>query len=682
MNLLDKDTAKKNAKRYNIMKVELYPLLEKPCHICGKKSEEAEDLNRELSGSKDLRPICKKCHKEKIIKTSNISNILTKLDCNSYEIINYKGTVLTTANLKKMSIDERNAMVYDLAAFFLQYNFKDIRYPDNVVELDIDGIKSQNAMYNYDINGSKLVNNRLTNGLRACRYFFPNILEIRAKNKESVIDILDSPMRMIQIIRNRLSITFFEIFNINPIMIIKGSKSTGLASHGSIFKPTVAMEIYKEFCKDGFKVYDYSAGFGGRMMGLFSSGKNCTYYACEPNTKTYDGLKELSKKMNIENKIKLYNKPSENVILDKKMDFIFSSPPYFDHEIYCDEKTQSYNAYPKYDDWLEMYWKKTVENIKNACHKDTIFGINIGNDENKKMKTMRDDIFKIIDKCGFKLCKTWYMTTSRSHLSNKEDNEKLEPIYFFKLNNNESKDSLGDRMKNYENMTNYKFDKDAIIVLRADGKTFSKWTKRMGFSKPFDGILTNYMQEVMFNSAQKMQGCVFAYTQSDEITFVLKPGEKEESEPWFGNRMQKILSIGSSIVTLEMCKKIKDRNMFPMFDLRAFVVPNLSEAANAIIWRQNDCIKNSISCSCYYESAKKIGKKTARKKMHGLNQDSQEKMLKEVSDKNWVDYESRFKYGSACYRVKDEDKKYFEFNDKLPVFAKNFEWVLKILENG
>ena len=131
---------------------------------------------------------------------------------------------------------------------------------------------------------------------------------------------------------------------------------------------------------------------------------------------------------------RVFCKGSEDLILNEKIDFAFSSPPYFNHEIYIDEGTQSCNKYPEYKDWLEGYWRKTVQNIKTMMKQDAIFGINIGNNSNGFMKQIAKDCTDIIESEGFILTDIWYMATSISHLSTKNANSaKLEPIYFYAL---------------------------------------------------------------------------------------------------------------------------------------------------------------------------------------------------------------------------------------------------------
>ncbi|MHA2280304.1 MAG: tRNA(His) guanylyltransferase Thg1 family protein [Promethearchaeota archaeon] len=240
-------------------------------------------------------------------------------------------------------------------------------------------------------------------------------------------------------------------------------------------------------------------------------------------------------------------------------------------------------------------------------------------------------------------------------------------------------------MKQYERAYDVYMPSRLPVIVRLDGKGFSKFTKKIYAEKPFDEFFCKAMTHTMQHVAGKVEGCVFAYTQSDEITFVIRNDQSLESTPWFGNRVQKITSIMASMASAAfnfyMLSKNRDDGTNPLayFDARAFIVPDWQEAINCLIWRQNDATKNSISAACYYESAKKIGKKTARKEMHGLNQKQQQEMLFQHTSLNWNNYPIRFKRGVGCYKVAKEmthEGKTFMRNSwqvdlELPVFTQD-----------
>jgi tRNA(His) 5'-end guanylyltransferase len=251
---------------------------------------------------------------------------------------------------------------------------------------------------------------------------------------------------------------------------------------------------------------------------------------------------------------------------------------------------------------------------------------------------------------------------------------------------------LGDRMKNYEKAYDVYMPSRLPVIVRIDGKGFSKFTKSIKAKKPFDEFFSNTMSIALKAAAEKIEGCVFGYTQSDEMTFVIKNDQSLESTPWFGNRTQKITSVVSSLVTAHFNKRMiswyEGNVPLAYFDARTFVVPSWQEAINCLVWRQNDATKNSISSACYYDIAEKIGKKTARKKMHGLNQKQQQELLFQETGLNWNNYKTKFKRGIGVYRVSKEItlngetfiRNSWQIDEELPIFAQDQEFLKDILD--
>lgn len=370
------------------------------------------------------------------------NNISTSLSCNINDILVWKQHKLDANYLKSVNEDVRDEIAKDIFNFFCKYDFTKLNYSEKIIKKDYDRMMNKDLQLEI-IDGDKYISNINADGNTFCKKFTPNILKIAEKSKDSVFDVISDKDRLFRIIRNRVGNTFLYPhkkggerrqfpFNITPAMIIQGSRSTGLAAMGSVFKPLVAKAIYKHFVPENGIVYDFSAGFGGRLLGAYAANKNIVYHAVEPNTETYKNLINLSDYLNFNAKIE--NIGSEDYYSDIKVDFIFSSPPYFDSEIYCNESTQSCNKHPNYNVWLEKYWRRTVKNIFKMCKKESIFGINVGNFSNSKMEKIYNDMTAIIIEEGFILTDQWFMKTARSHFSkSNKDTLKKEPINFYKI---------------------------------------------------------------------------------------------------------------------------------------------------------------------------------------------------------------------------------------------------------
>lgn len=173
-----------------------------------------------------------------------------------------------------------------------------------------------------------------------------------------------------------------------------------------------------------------------------------------------------------------------------------------------------------------------------------------------------------------------------------------------------SKDSLGDRMKSYENAYRITLPIRMPVVIRVDGKAFHSYTKKC--KRPVDKGLVECMDETAKYLCKNIQGCQIAYVQSDEISLMLNNYKILDTQSWFDNTLQKMASVSaamaSAIFTAESWRvwgfesapadPCEADCKFPiikpaMFDSRVFVLPK-EEVCNYFIWRQQDATRNSV----------------------------------------------------------------------------------------
>lgn len=358
--------------------------------------------------------------------------IENSIDEHPNKVLTWKGRKLTKDFLISLNSTDTIKLQKALFDYISKCDILKYYYTDN--ELQQEWKNLQNAKLNFNDN---IITNISSTGNKIYKYFFPNMLEMTGHSgKQSIYNAINDPGTLKKIISNRLDKKILLNYsgNITKNMIIQGAKASGCAFSGSQFKPVVAKAIYEKYIKNGDKVLDYSCGFGSRMLGLFSLGLNdIEYYGYEPCIKTYNGLIKLASYFDFPISIKKCG--SETEIFDQKFDFIFSSPPYFNTEIYSNEETQCYNKYTEYNEWLIKYWQKTVQNIKEMMKKDTIFGVNIGNNANKKMVKIAEDFKRIIESEGFCYKETLWLKTSVFHLTNKTGRYKykFEGMFFYTL---------------------------------------------------------------------------------------------------------------------------------------------------------------------------------------------------------------------------------------------------------
>lgn len=223
-------------------------------------------------------------------------------------------------------------------------------------------------------------------------------------------------------------------------------------------------------------------------------------------------------------------------------------------------------------------------------------------------------------------------------------------------------DSLGDRMKGYEDAYRLKLTRRTPVIIRLDGKAFHTWTK--GLDRPFDATMVALMGHTMKFVVDNIQGAVFAYTQSDEISILLRDYDTHTTDAWFDNNIQKMVSIASSLATAKfnsLASEALEDKPLAFFDARVFNLPK-EEVVNYFIWRQNDAVRNSIrSVATHY-----LGHKAC----HGKNNQEVMDMLMNLdSPVNWNDYPVHLRRG-FCYSSLTK-----EIDSQPPIFTQLRDYV-------
>lgn len=211
-------------------------------------------------------------------------------------------------------------------------------------------------------------------------------------------------------------------------------------------------------------------------------------------------------------------------------------------------------------------------------------------------------------------------------------------------------DELGNRMKDrYETRTRYFLPRRTFTILRLDGKAFHTYTR--GLKKPFDNGLSEDIDDAIIAMLPQIQGSVFAYTQSDEISILLTDFATPQTDTWFDGNIQKMSSVAASIITAEFNKlryerfgflsrfaklandqtlesqKTEHKHRLAFFDCRVFTIPDRTEVMNYFRWRQQDCIRNSVSMVAQANFS--------HKELHGKSQSDMHEMFHQKGI-NWT----------------------------------------------
>ncbi|HEX6686185.1 MAG TPA: tRNA(His) guanylyltransferase Thg1 family protein [Candidatus Limnocylindrales bacterium] len=130
----------------------------------------------------------------------------------------------------------------------------------------------------------------------------------------------------------------------------------------------------------------------------------------------------------------------------------------------------------------------------------------------------------------------------------------------------------------------------AWTVLRVDGRGFSAFTQRH-FDKPFDPRFS----ELMAGTAEVLLtelGGLYAYTESDEISVLLRPGFDV-----FGRGVEKLVSLSAGIASAAFTHAAGEP---AHFDSRVWLGTGVGDVVDYFSWRQADAARCALNGWCYW----------------------------------------------------------------------------------
>lgn len=185
------------------------------------------------------------------------------------------------------------------------------------------------------------------------------------------------------------------------------------------------------------------------------------------------------------------------------------------------------------------------------------------------------------------------------------------------------------------------------VIARLDGRAFH--TLCRGMDKPFDLGMVTAMQGTAGYLLEEFHP-EFAYVQSDEITLAWN------YPTLFDGRYQKLTSILAGTASVKFSSYgLKDK--FGIFDCRVWQVPTLQEVIDAVVFREDDATKNSISaCAQSMFSHKELQGVRSKEKIEMMNQKGFE----------WGKMDHTYKKGTYLKRIVREVQLTQEQLDKIP----------------
>lgn len=252
------------------------------------------------------------------------------------------------------------------------------------------------------------------------------------------------------------------------------------------------------------------------------------------------------------------------------------------------------------------------------------------------------------------------------------------------------KDSLGDRMKRYESVPKNFLIRRTPVVARIDGRAFHTYVRRLKAldpslnDTPFSIIMHDVMMATTAALVHHVQGCELGYTQSDEISLLIRDWDTLDTQAWFDYNVQKMTSlmgaIASNAFNFAFSKHYTPECFqdLAQFDARVYNIPK-EEVTNYFIWRQQDASRNSVQMLGRFHFS--------QKQMHGKNNSQVQDMLMLEKGVNWNDIPTWMKRGACVASNPDvfSSGPRFVMDNEIPIFTQDREYIdrhLKIEEQS
>src|SRR5271165_5084919 len=166
--------------------------------------------------------------------------------------------------------------------------------------------------------------------------------------------------------------------------------------------------------------------------------------------------------------------------------------------------------------------------------------------------------------------------------------------------------SLKERIYGYENISNFLLTPKLPLIISLNGRGFRKLTSMA--KKPYDEVFAKLMGQTMIRLMSEIEGTVFAYSFNDEIHIVSRNDKTLDSECWYNNDVQRIVSAAASMASISLydaaCKNNIELLGNPVFLGKTFILPSITETINYLIAKQHKASQTAISMACFYELLK------------------------------------------------------------------------------
>lgn len=237
-----------------------------------------------------------------------------------------------------------------------------------------------------------------------------------------------------------------RLFKLGQKVFPIGLKSfrVSFCQYATQFPPLTARYVYERFTEhikdqDVINIWDPSSGWGGRLIGAMSvsDDRNIHYIGTDPNkdhnttpgrTKYHEVADFFNEHVRHNGSLfpkshtyEIFQCGSEVAHLQPgfavykgKLDLVFTSPPYFNKEVYSADDEQSCHKFSNYEDWVNGFLRPTLSTAVEYLREDRYLIWNIADIvlDNKTMP-LEEDSCRILKELGMEYVMTLKMTLAQ-----------------------------------------------------------------------------------------------------------------------------------------------------------------------------------------------------------------------------------------------------------------------------
>jgi SAM-dependent methyltransferase len=287
---------------------------------------------------------------------------------------------------------ERDRLVEECFVYWRKRGFPYYSLTDQEIEMEYFRVASahkENILLKDEIRVSMA-------GVRLANLFHPQMWSVRVGSARTALESFNDDGKLRKLIVRSLNV-WPDRYAVNESNVRQMLKTFSHTSCISNFRPTVAKAIYESYSSDGDMILDFSAGYGGRLLGCLPLDR--TYLGVDPCAEQIKGLRAMLRKLrpiiNPKSRVKLMQACAEDYlpkIATGSVALVFSSPPYFDNERYSNEPSQSYLRYPTYGEWLKHFLRPVIWHSARVLRPGGHMVINVSNVNGYKLT---DDVMRL-----------------------------------------------------------------------------------------------------------------------------------------------------------------------------------------------------------------------------------------------------------------------------------------------